>query len=475
MDFIYFLGRFHVLALHLPIGILVAVVSLEWLSRSQRYRHLAPAAPYLWGLASISAVGTATLGYMHFAEGGFDGPAAFKHRLFGTCVAVVATLIWILRTRFPQSSGNMQILSGVFILALVTITGHYGGNLTHGDTYLTARAPGFLRSLLGLAPQRPPLTSLAMANPYLDVVAPMLKERCGGCHNEDKRRGGLSVATFTALRKGGKDGAVIVPGNPGGSDLIRRVSLPHDAKDAMPAEGKTPLTADQVDILRWWIESGAREDVVLKDATLAPHVRSILTAALGLGDSGKADAASLMSRPEVHADSAALATLVQAGFEVRQLSRSDSTLQVSAIGIHAVGENQMKALLSAQRQIVGLSLRDSGLHDTQMSTIGAMTALTRLDLGGNALTDAGIQQLHGLGKLSYLSVHDNKQITDASIAILAKLPALKRLYLWNTGITPAAAHQFAKDHPGTLIDLGDEEAADTGPRSAAAPADKGKP
>ena len=38
MDFLYFLGRFHVLVLHLPIGIIVAVFVLEWLARKQKYQ-----------------------------------------------------------------------------------------------------------------------------------------------------------------------------------------------------------------------------------------------------------------------------------------------------------------------------------------------------------------------------------------------------------------------------------------------------
>jgi len=38
MDFVYFLGRFHVLVLHLPIGMIVVLFLLEWLSRKDKYR-----------------------------------------------------------------------------------------------------------------------------------------------------------------------------------------------------------------------------------------------------------------------------------------------------------------------------------------------------------------------------------------------------------------------------------------------------
>ena len=46
MDAVYFLGRFHVLALHLPIGIIVALFVLEWLARRDKYRYLAAASPF---------------------------------------------------------------------------------------------------------------------------------------------------------------------------------------------------------------------------------------------------------------------------------------------------------------------------------------------------------------------------------------------------------------------------------------------
>ena len=58
MDFVYFLGRFHVLALHLPIGIIVVLFVLEYLSRKERFRYLEAASPYLWGATAISALVT---------------------------------------------------------------------------------------------------------------------------------------------------------------------------------------------------------------------------------------------------------------------------------------------------------------------------------------------------------------------------------------------------------------------------------
>jgi uncharacterized membrane protein len=142
-DFIHFLGRFHVLALHLPIGIMVVAVILDWVARGERRGALARAAPLLWGATAVSAVLTAALGYLHFSEGGFTGSSATAHRFFGTTLAAYSVLVWWLCARRGELYRRINVATGVVALGLVTITGHYGGNLTHGETFLLQYAPGF--------------------------------------------------------------------------------------------------------------------------------------------------------------------------------------------------------------------------------------------------------------------------------------------------------------------------------------------
>ena len=170
-EFGFFLGRFHVLALHLPIGIVIAAVVLDWLARRPRYAALASAAPLLWGLAALSAVLTAVLGYLHFGEGGFTGPSAEAHRLWGTVTAVAAVAGWWLASRSAGRAGAVRLAAGIAMLVLVSITGHYGGNLTHGTTFPAIRAV-VPAPLIGAAPPLPPATSVAAADPYLDSCSP---------------------------------------------------------------------------------------------------------------------------------------------------------------------------------------------------------------------------------------------------------------------------------------------------------------
>ena len=67
------------------------------------------------------------------------------------------------------------------------------------------------------------------------------------------------LTTYAGIMRGGESGRVVVAGNTDLSELLRRISLPHDDDEFMPAEGKTPLTAEQVEIIRWWIAVGRAE------------------------------------------------------------------------------------------------------------------------------------------------------------------------------------------------------------------------
>ena len=150
MDFIYFLGRFHVLALHLPIGIIYAVVLLEFLARKPRFAGLAAAANYLWGAAAVTAVITVAMGLMHASEGGFTGESLERHRIYGIVVALASIALWIFRVKSLDTYRTLQPVTGIIMVVLVAMTGHYGGNMTHGSTYLVEYAPAPLKRLAGM-------------------------------------------------------------------------------------------------------------------------------------------------------------------------------------------------------------------------------------------------------------------------------------------------------------------------------------
>ncbi len=87
-------------------------------------------------------------------------------------------------------------------------------------------------------------------------IKPLLAKRCFSCHGPDKAESGLRLhERDTALAKLDSDARAIVPGKPGDSELLARVSS-DDESVRMPPEGK-PLSAAQIDRIRRWISQGA--------------------------------------------------------------------------------------------------------------------------------------------------------------------------------------------------------------------------
>ena len=92
-------------------------------------------------------------------------------------------------------------------------------------------------------------------------VAPVLRERCLSCHNEQRAGGELSLTTGRDLRRLG----YVEPGKPDDSHLVD-VLVPQGGKATMPKDSR-PLARLEVAAIRQWITQGA---VWPKDLVLTP-------------------------------------------------------------------------------------------------------------------------------------------------------------------------------------------------------------
>ena len=84
-------------------------------------------------------------------------------------------------------------------------------------------------------------------------VRPLLQAKCWRCHGEEVRKGELALHTPAGIRKGSESGPVIVPGQ---SAKSRLYELVRDGE--MPPDKKNPMTKAEVEIIRRWIDGGAR-------------------------------------------------------------------------------------------------------------------------------------------------------------------------------------------------------------------------
>ncbi len=87
-------------------------------------------------------------------------------------------------------------------------------------------------------------TPAAPAVSFSKDVLPLFNASCKNCHGA---LGGLSLASYDDVMKGGASGKVVVPGDPEGSLLVKKQQVQHPAN----------LTAEQLEIIITWINAGA--------------------------------------------------------------------------------------------------------------------------------------------------------------------------------------------------------------------------
>ncbi|MEM1069208.1 MAG: DUF1549 domain-containing protein, partial [Planctomycetota bacterium] len=102
---------------------------------------------------------------------------------------------------------------------------------------------------------------------YLRDIKPLLAEKCYACHGALAQESSLRLETRQLMIDGGDSGTVIVPGMADRSSLVERIIA--DGFDRMPPpEEGSALTTDQVQLLRQWIDQGAKAPV--EEVPLAP-------------------------------------------------------------------------------------------------------------------------------------------------------------------------------------------------------------
>jgi mono/diheme cytochrome c family protein len=87
-------------------------------------------------------------------------------------------------------------------------------------------------------------------------VRPIFAERCYECHGPKEQEGDLRLDQRARAFPANEEYWVIRPGKPQDSELVKRIKLPKNDADVMPAEGD-PLTSEQIALIERWIAEGA--------------------------------------------------------------------------------------------------------------------------------------------------------------------------------------------------------------------------
>ncbi|MEZ6232550.1 MAG: c-type cytochrome domain-containing protein [Phycisphaerales bacterium] len=267
------IGRFHPMAVHLPVGLLVALAAWEcWravvLRRAgarvgeapETRPHASMQVPvFLCWLAVLGAAGAIGTGLLHEREVGDDATTDL-HKWLGIGAGVGALVTAVAATL--ARSGVGPIATAYRVVLLITVAGlipagHLGGTITHGEGYL------FERLLASDAPAPVDVPVGVPVTPVPSVSADALGVRarqvlaanCESCHGPARARNSLRVDSIEGLLGGGRRGPAIVPGDHAASLLVERMRLPLEARGHMPPRDEVQPTAEDIEAIEAWIAS----------------------------------------------------------------------------------------------------------------------------------------------------------------------------------------------------------------------------
>ena len=474
-------GRTHPLVIHLPLGLVLAAFLVEATRVLQRRATVSAFTPTALGLAALGAVVSCGTGWV-FAESEGSGGDLFWHRWLGIALAVALVAVaWMAaRAAQPDTDRGAQVTpvlrgSLLAVTVLVAWVGHLGGNMVWGPNYAlepftrsaakgdsgaSATGKDGEGSRATTAGDVPVGLAKATSEPdamtfYTSKVLPILQERCYECHGNGKRKGGLRLDERASVVDKNSEGVFItVPGDPAHSLLIERCLLPAADDEAMPPKGDR-LKASELDALRRWIEDGVTMPET--PAAAAPAGRGAEVAAKrvdALLPSTAAQAAkglAPLSQKEI-ADGAALRGR---GINAVPVSVGASTFSVSIPGGKQVDDADFSAIFPIAGRIEELSLARSAVTDDAMMQMPSMPVARSVRLDNTGLTDIGI-----IAVLSRTLEAESVNLvstgaTDAVFAMLAKLPSLKRAYVFDTKITAQGIDEFRAKRPGVQIVVGE--------------------
>ncbi len=433
-----FAGKFHPLLVHLPIGFLLLAALLQWVGRLPAYQKIRVAVPITLLAGTIAALFSCVSGYLLSMDGGYNDITLDLHMWMGIATTIIAFLAWLISigkipVPFFQSPRALNLFL-MLMLAGISLAGHWGGTLTHGEGYLS------LSGTQGSEAARPAITNLNEALVFRDIVQPILQHKCADCHNSNKMKGELSLQNLAQIMKGGKHGAVVVSGNPGESELIRRVLLDPSDKKFMPTDGKPPLTADETTLISWWIEQAAlQEEQKVAEAAPPENIMQIIRDYFGGGlptTAGRSTKTQPNTTPELSAPALqadALQQLTNAGFAVKQIHYNPDLLDVSLPAGSGDMQHKLALLSPLKDNIVWLNISANGVSDQDLAAIGSYTNLQRLRLENNPVTNTGLQHLATLGHLESINLCFTN-IDSSALAILEAIPSLKTAYIWGTSL-----------------------------------------
>ena len=406
LEILNYLGKFHPVIIHLPIGALYLTFCLTLLEKIFKSKYVIP---IRFGLlfSFVFALFSCFLGYFLSIDGDYSQAILDKHMWLGISTAIfIGILLWL----HKQSNYEKYFIPlFVFTIVLLSVTGHFGGSITHGKDYL--KIPEFKEDYK--------IVKLDSIELYSQVIQPILDNKCVKCHNQNKSKGGLILNSQNAILKGGESGVILTAFDPAGSHLYNYPNLPMEDEMHMPPEGNSQLTNLEIQLIKLWIESGSDFENVTRVDDLSIENKNSLISFFPPEQKN-------VSPPSLNH----LKKLIDLDFRLERNSNENNFIEAKFVGTK-LKSSHISALLKIKKQLIKLDLSNSNLNDKLFFRLSKLENLKYLKVDNTSLIDISLKHLPKF--LETLIINGNN-ISNDGLSFLEGNESLKNIYAWNTNI-----------------------------------------
>ena len=365
-EIIKYLGNFHPVVLHLPIGAFLFTFLL-FISQKYLKSNFDPAVRMGLLFSFITSIITSIFGYILHLNGDYDSVLVDRHMWLAIATTILIGFVLYLHKK--QKPYNHILSSFVFATVLLTITGHNGGSLTHGKDYL--KLPDFEKEIS--------IVSYDSIHVFNQVISPILDSKCVKCHNTGKSKGNLMLSSIDKILLGGEKGQIIKSNSSVDSRLYTYLNLPIDDEMHMPPDGNSQLNDNEKELIKLWIDEGADfyNFRKMNDDNFSKEILSFLPKEIASVD------------PPNRND---LVKLIENEFRIERISTENNFIDIKYQG-KSFKQSYLRLLSKVSDNIKRLDLSFVDLSSIDLSRVDNFENLTYLNLNNTKLTTKKIQKL----------------------------------------------------------------------------------
>ncbi|MEM8937982.1 MAG: c-type cytochrome domain-containing protein [Bacteroidota bacterium] len=429
------MGNLHPLVLHLPIGIFVLAFFMELFYRKKPAPKDNGSILFALGISVLTSIFAALSGWLLSENGGYEENLLSKHKWIAIAFTLGTVVLFLFKKSKKKWAAKSYFPTFFIVLILLTLTGHYGGSLTHGEDFLFKEPY-----------KQAVIEDVDEALVYADIVQPILDQKCVSCHNAGKAKGDLLLTSQKELLQGGASGSLLDSMEVEQTSLLmQRIHMPLEEEEHMPPKGKVQLTQEEIRLLEWWIENNHCFDCLVKNLEVGRQLEPILTA-LEKDTSPRA-----LIAEQVDEVPAEFLTLVsQQRISIQKVSEKKPILAVNFLQRKDLTQVDFDILEAYKDNVVEMNLGHTNFNDTLGKQLNQFKNLTKLQLQRTKITNTFLDNFRKFEFLESLNLVGTA-LDDDILETLVDLKYLKSLYVWQTSITPEAIAAFQSNNSALRV------------------------